>query len=112
MALRWDWNSKIGELDIEQNVLGKFTNKFTLSIYQGNALMIILQEWDDNYQMYQFFADKTHFKNCAKDTEWNYCEEWKELRLWKKPSADLWVVIEDLAKRGVNVRFVSKPKGE
>jgi hypothetical protein len=108
MALRWNWNEKIGELDIEQG-----ENKFTLSIYQGNALMIILQEWeDDQYSMYQFFADKAHFKNCQKDTEWNYCEEWRELRLWKKPTADLWLVIEDLAKRGINVRFVSQPKGE
>lgn len=107
MALRWDWENKIGELDIEQG-----EKKFTMTVYQGNALMIILHENENTWQMYQFFADKTHFRNCAKDAEWNYSEEWRELRLWKKPTADLWSVIEDLAKRGVNVRFVSKPKGE
>ena len=107
MALRWEWENKIGELDIEQG-----EKKFTLSVYQGNALMIILYENEDTWQMYHFFADKSHFKNCQKDKAWNYSEDWRELRLWKKPTADLWLVIEDIAKRGVNVRFVSKTKGE
>lgn len=107
MALRWEWENKIGELDIEQG-----EHKFTMTVYQGNALMIILHEKEETWQMYFFFADKTHFKNCLKDKTFNYCEDWRELRLWKKPSADLWLVIEDIAKRGVNVRFVSKSEGE
>lgn len=107
MAIRWEWENQIGELDIDQG-----EKRFTMTVYQGNALMIILYETKENYQMFQFFADKAHFKNCQKDDTWNYSEGWQELRLWKKPTADLWLVIEDLAKRGVNVRFVAKPKGE
>lgn len=105
MALRWAWENKIGELDIQQG-----EHKFTLSLYQGNALLIMLHEREESYTMYNFFADKTHFKNCQKDKDWNYCEEWVELRLWKKPSADLWMIIEDIVNRGVNVQIVAKPK--
>ena len=105
MAIQWEWKNKIGELDIEQG-----EKKFTMSVYTGNALMIFLHETEKTYQMYNFFAGKEHFKNCAKDPEWDYASEWRELRLWKKPTADQWLVIEDLAKRGVDVRFVKKPE--
>ena len=104
MSIRWDWKNKIGELDIQQ---GERT--FTMSLYEGNALLIILYETGDTYRMHQFFADKDHFKNCKNDKEWNYAEEWREIRLWVKPSADLWKVIEDCVKRGVSVHIVSKP---
>lgn len=105
MSIRWEWENKIGELDIQQG-----ENKFTMSLYQGNALLIILYETEKDYQMHQFFADKHHFNNCKNDKEFDYAEEWRELRLWKKPSADLWKVIEDCVKRGVNVRFVKDPR--
>ena len=105
MAIQWEWKNKIGELDIEQG-----EKKFTMSVYTGNALIIFLYETEKTYKMYNFFADKDHFKNCAKDSEWDYASEWRELRLWKKPTADQWLLIEDLAKRGVNVRFVKKPE--
>ena len=105
MAIRWEWDQQIGELDIEQG-----EKKFTMTVYTGNALMIFLYEKEKTYQMYNFFTDKEHFKNCATDPEGNYASEWRELRLWEKPTADQWHVIEDLAKRGINVRFVPKPK--
>ena len=110
MAIQWEWKNKIGELDIEQD-----DKKFTMSVYTGNALMIFLHEWinmdgEEVYTMYSFFCDKEHFKNCATDHSWNYASEWRELRLWKKPTSDQWLLIEDLAKRGVNVKFVKKPE--
>ena len=105
MAIQWQWDGQIGELDIEQN-----EKKFTMTVYTGNALMIFLHETEKTYSMYTFFADKAHFKNCANDPDYNYASEWRELRLWKKPTADQWHVIEDLAKRGVNVRFIQTPK--
>ena len=105
MAIQWEWKNKIGELDVEQG-----DKKFTMSVYTGNALIIFLHETENTWQMYNFFADKGHFKNCAGDPDWNYASEWRELRLWKKPTADQWLVIEDLAKRGVDVRFVKKPE--
>ena len=104
MAITWKWKNKIGELDIKQG-----ERKFTMSVYTGNAMIIFLYENENTWQMYSFFADKTHFKNCAKDPEYNYCEEWRELRLWEKPTTDQWLLIKDLVKRGVEVRFIAKP---
>ena len=56
--------------------------------------------------MYQFFLDKEHFKNCAKDKDWNYASDWKRLTLHKVPN-DFWLILKDLAKRGVEI--VIKP---
>lgn len=102
MALHWEWKNKLGEIELEQN-----GNKFTLSVYQGNALMIILYEYTDTegkevYQMNNFFIDKAHFDNCRKDKTWNYAEGWKKITLWKVPS-DMWQVLKDLHKRGVEI---------
>ena len=107
MAIQWQWTNQIGELDIEQG-----DKKFTMTVYTGNCMIIFLHEKENTWQMYTFFADKTHFKNCAKDPEYNYAEEWRELRLWEKPTNDQWLLIKDLAKRGINVRFVARPGTE
>ena len=104
MALNWDWNKKIGELLIKQN-----EKEFTISIYQGNALAIFLHEYVNDegkevYSMYQFFCDKDHFNRCTKDKTWNYAEDWVKVTLWNVPS-DLWVILKDLQKRGVNIEI-------
>ena len=103
MALTWDWNNKIGELLIKQR-----DREFTMSVYEGNALAIFLHEFTDDdgvekYNMYQFFCDKEHFKNCVNAKDWNYAEEWVRLTLTRIPRSDLWLLIKDLAKRGVEV---------
>ena len=105
--LKWDWNKKIGMLEIEQN--GK---EFVINVYRGNAFAIFLNEWTneegkDVYLMYNFFVDKEHFKNCANDKEWNYAGEWKRLTLWDVPN-DLWLMIKDLQKKGVEIILRSK----
>lgn len=103
MAIQWNWNEKIGELLIRQK-----DQEFTLSIYQGNALAIFLYEFTDEkdgtgrYNMYQFFGDKEHFKNCTKNKEWNYAEEWVRITMNKVPT-DFWIILKDLAKRGVEI---------
>ena len=97
MAIRWDWKEKLGELLIKQG-----ENEFTLSVYQGNALAIFLHEKEKTWQMYNFFADKEHFKNCAKDKDWNYAKDWVRLTLNKVPT-DFWMILKDLAKRGVEI---------
>ncbi|MBP3402250.1 MAG: hypothetical protein J6K85_04225 [Clostridia bacterium] len=107
MALRWDWDKKIGELLIKQD-----DKEFNIDVYQGNALAIFINEWTDKdgvekYSMYNFFCDKEHFKNCTKDKTWNYAAEWVKLTLWEVPS-DLWVLLKDLAKRGVNIEIRRK----
>lgn len=110
MALRWQWDECIGELEIENQ------NKARIRVYQGNALAIFLNEWEDKsgeavWSMYNFFADKGHFDNCKKDKEWNYAQGWKKLTLWKVPN-DFWVIIKDLVKRGVKIEIRRKENEE
>ena len=106
MALRWQWNECIGELEIENQ------SKARIKIYQGNALLIFLNEWtsdsgEERYSMYNFFADKHHFNNCKNDKEYNYAQGWKKITLTKVP-ADVWQVLKDLAKRGVTIEIKGK----
>ena len=99
MALRWEWNDCIGELEIKEQ-------KYPIRIYQGNAYAIFLNEQKKTWTMHLFFADKKHFDNCRKDKEWNYAEGWMKITLWKVPS-DLWTLLKDLHKRGVNIEIRS-----
>lgn len=56
MALRWDWNDKMGEIIHE--------NGARINLYQGNAYMIgIVDLPEDQYQLAYFAADKEHLKN-------------------------------------------------
>ena len=110
MALRWQWDECIGELTIKDQA------KARLMVYQGNALMIILNEWKNDkgenvWSMYNFFADKGHFDNCRKDKDYNYSEGWLKLTLWRVPN-DLWQVLKDLHKRGVEIEIRSKEDDE
>ncbi len=107
MALRWDWNKKIGQLHIRQG-----EKDFSIDVYKGNALAIFINEWTNDegknvWMMYNFFCDKEHFKNCTKDKTWNYAEEWVKLILWEVPN-DFWIILKDLAKRGVTIEIRSK----
>ena len=67
MAIQWHWNEKIGEAVIRQTI-GDETKEFTKTIYEGNAFMIFLNEWNedgvDKYSLYAFFADEKHAKIC------------------------------------------------
>lgn len=60
MSLRWDWNEKVGELILE--------NGTVIDLYNGNAYLIMIREYQedgkDMYQMWSFWADKQHMKNC------------------------------------------------
>ena len=102
MALHWNWDCKIGELLIRQG-----EQEFIINVYQGNALAIFIYEFKDEkgvekYQVQQFFCDKEHFRNCAR--EFNYAEDWVKLTLWKVPK-DFWVLLKDLVKRDVVIEI-------
>ena len=99
MALRWQWNECIGELEIENQ------NKARIKIYQGNALLIFLNEWkgengEDLWSMYNFFADKGHFDNCRKDKGYNYAKGWLKLTLWTSKK-ELFSAIQKLLKENI-----------
>ena len=62
--LRWDWNN---------DKVGTWTEKhgdkeFTYNLYSGNAVLIMIAEWEENgtekYTVSNFFCDKEHMKNC------------------------------------------------
>lgn len=67
MALQWDWNEKCGEATIQQTWDGE-TTEHTVSLYQGNAFLIMLNEFEedgkDMWSMSNFFVDKDHAKRC------------------------------------------------
>lgn len=68
MALRWDWKEKCGEATLVQD-FGRGLEEHKLALYTGNAFLIMLSEWTDDdgndmYNMYSFWVDKYHMKNC------------------------------------------------
>lgn len=63
MALNWSWSEKCGEAVFEQR--GK---EFTVNLYQGNAYLIFIYEYEEDgnnmYNLFTFWADKVHAKRC------------------------------------------------
>lgn len=76
MALTWDWKSKCGEAIVKSG-----DREFTIDLYNGNAYLIFIHEFEEDgvekYELYSFWADKTHAKRCLgleKDTYNLYAE--------------------------------------
>ncbi len=63
MSLNWSWSEKCGEAVFEQR-----DKEFTVNLYQGNAYLIFIYEYKeddkDMYNLWTFWADKTHAKRC------------------------------------------------
>ena len=63
MALNWRWKEKIGTIDIYN-----YDKIVTYNLYQGNAFLIMLYEYEEDgknmWSMHNFLADKEHAKNC------------------------------------------------
>ena len=63
MSLNWRWNEKCGWAVFQQG-----EKEFYVNLYKGNAFLIFLYEYEENgeamYQLYSFWADKQHMKNC------------------------------------------------
>lgn len=61
--LHWDFKQKIGEVEIFN-----YDKAVTYNLYQGNAFLIMLYEYEENgkamYSMHNFFTDETHAKRC------------------------------------------------
>lgn len=97
MALRWDWKNQIGNLTID----GK-----TYSLYEGNAFMICLREYEKEgetyWDMVTFFVDKDHAKRClglAKGHKniWEDCP-WERLEL-KRSVYNYWKELTQYAAK-------------
>lgn len=85
MALHWNWNDKCGEV-----VLVQEEREFVISLYEGNAYLIFLREYNedgnDMYEMFSFWVDKTHARKClglAKGHDNIYYGDFTRLRLNK-----------------------------
>lgn len=69
MALHWNFNDKCGTLTVYEE---RTNTERELSLYEGNAELIILCEHKDEtcndgefrYWLYGFFADKVHMRRC------------------------------------------------
>ena len=64
MALTWEWKNLSGTIT-EIN----YGKEHTFNFYEGNALMIVLNEYkdengEDMYNLHWFFCDEAHAKNC------------------------------------------------
>ncbi len=69
MSLNWNFNTdKIGTWKETHKMRDGSEREFLYNIYSGNALAIMVAEWNENgkdlYQLVNFFADKDHMKNC------------------------------------------------
>ena len=73
MSVNWSWNNKCGEIFFEQKHQKDGsdeweTKEYSVQLYEGNAFMIMLYEWEENgkgmYNMYSFFIDEDHAKRC------------------------------------------------
>lgn len=89
MALNWNWSEKCGELTIVNYTGGEQT----ISLYQGNAYLIMINEFkneegEEFYNVYGFFNGKEHMLRCLGqslhyDSDNIYEGAWKKIRLNK-----------------------------
>lgn len=68
MALNWNWKDKIGEIEYAVTIPDEGEKKYTLSLYEGNAYLIMIHEYKDEkgadmYELFSFFTDYDHMKN-------------------------------------------------
>lgn len=68
MSLNWNWNEKVGTWTEEHEMHDGSIKEFKYNLYSGNALLIMIAEWDEDgkdlYQVANFFCNKDHMKNC------------------------------------------------
>ena len=99
--LRWDFNEKIGTLVIKQTRDKDYY--YTLHLYRGNALMIMLWEWKENgkdmYNMFCFIADKKHLDNIVKNSP-EFFSEWKVITIDRKyyKTSELNAIVNGITK--------------
>lgn len=70
MSLNWQWKEKRGWMESEH--LKEFP-EWKCWLYHGNALMILLNETENQWQMHGFFVDNEHAKRCLDDGMYKDC---------------------------------------
>lgn len=70
MSVNWNWDDKCGEVTVKQMHPKEADREFTISLYNGNCMVVMLYEYkdeqtgEDMYNFFSFFSDKGHAKNC------------------------------------------------
>lgn len=84
MSINWNWKDKIGELKVRRVFSGEI-EEFSISIYEGNADLIFIYEFEENgvkkYTLFNFFCDLQHLKRCVVDE--TCFNEWQEIIFFK-----------------------------
>ena len=75
MSLNWLWKDKCGEATLVQSIKDRGDKEFTLNLYEGNAFLIFIDEYEQDgrnmYSLWTFWADKIHMKRClGLDKKW------------------------------------------
>ena len=120
MALQWDFREQSGTV-----TMSNYGKPVTLNWYEGNAMMIVLNEWkedngEEKYSLSWFFCDEYHAKNClglskghenmfddsntiTKLTVYrDHCRGWdKVVKLFAKAFPDIEITIQAKAQEGV-----------
>lgn len=114
MAIQWNWNEKCGEVVIEQRINGE-TKRFIKTLYEGNCLLIMLSEWQedgkDKYSLYSFFADERHARTLlglTKDDPNVWADDWNkivEIRLNKTKSRNWKKIVNLFAQAFDNIKI-------
>lgn len=91
--LLWNWDEKCGEMKMGEH---------SVNLYEGNALMFMIKEEAEKYQIWGFFADKEHAKNrlgLNKGHENAYAGcPWEKITLYRSKSRN-WKVFTELAAK-------------
>ena len=124
MALNWKWDEKCGEAIMKYDLNGE-EKEYVLDLYQGNAYMIFIANYEENgkqmYNVWGFWVDKDHAKNClgigkSKDCYNIYAEEWRKIvgfRLNKSKTKYLTDIVSMIAKAFDDITIeVYSEKGE
>lgn len=116
MSLNWNWDEKCGEAIIRQNI-GDEKREFTKSLYEGNAFLIFINEWEENgnnmYSLYTFFVDESHAKRCLGLDKKSDCTnifedgmtEFVKLRINKKKSRNWKKIVTLFAQAFDNIEI-------
>lgn len=78
MSVNWNWDDKCGELTLTQKQEDESWRECTISVYNGNCMVVMLYEYkdkdtgEDMYNFWSFFSDKAHAKNCLGLTKGHY----------------------------------------
>lgn len=77
-----NWDFKRDRIGTWKETHGERT--YTYNLYSGNALLIMVAEWEEEgkgyYQVANFFADKDHAQNCL-GNKGNFENIFKEIEL-------------------------------